>query len=172
MHEPKQNSLLRMTHIAKSFPGIQALQDVSVELFPGEVLALIGENGAGKSTFLIPPAEGLGPGWEELLIGLGSTGPGEWIALEEPARLGILHHEHPLFDGVFSRRPERVDLPSARGWHSRTKPGPRERRLLSFSHILISILLVTRRRPPSSGFLFAAFRVPQEFTGEIGRAHV
>ena len=99
----------------------------------GLISALLRETAAGKSTFLIPPAEGLGPGWEELLIGLGSTGPGEWIALEEPARLGILHHEHPLFDGVFSRRPERVDLPSARGWHSRTKPGPRERRLLSFS---------------------------------------
>jgi len=99
----------------------------------GLVTAILRETASGKSAFLIPPPEDLGPGWEELLIGLGSRGPGEWLALEEPARLGILHHDHPLFDGVFSRPPQRVDLPSARGWHSRPRPGSHERPLLSFS---------------------------------------
>jgi inositol transport system ATP-binding protein len=44
--------LLRMTGISKSFPGVQALDDVHLEVEPGTVHALMGENGAGKSTLM------------------------------------------------------------------------------------------------------------------------
>ncbi|GHU62958.1 ribose import ATP-binding protein RbsA [Clostridia bacterium] len=46
------NSILRLEHITKIFPGVKALDDVSFDLRPGEIHALMGENGAGKSTFI------------------------------------------------------------------------------------------------------------------------
>lgn len=45
-------SLLRMSGIVKTFPGVQALQQVDLEVRAGQVHALMGENGAGKSTLL------------------------------------------------------------------------------------------------------------------------
>src|SRR3712207_3148183 len=44
--------LLAVRGISKSFPGVQALKDVQFELNRGEVLALVGENGAGKSSLM------------------------------------------------------------------------------------------------------------------------
>jgi len=44
--------LLEVRGLSKSFPGVKALDDVSLELRAGEVLAVIGENGAGKSSLM------------------------------------------------------------------------------------------------------------------------
>ncbi len=44
--------VLEMRHISKRFDTIQALDDVSLRLYPGEIHTLVGENGAGKSTLI------------------------------------------------------------------------------------------------------------------------
>ena len=44
--------LLDAARVAKSFSGVRALRDVTFDLRAGEVHALVGENGAGKSTFI------------------------------------------------------------------------------------------------------------------------
>lgn len=44
--------MLEMNEIYKSFPGVQALDNVTIKVRPGTVHALMGENGAGKSTLM------------------------------------------------------------------------------------------------------------------------
>lgn len=41
---------LRLDHIRKQFGGVVAVQDCSLAVWPGEIVALVGDNGAGKST--------------------------------------------------------------------------------------------------------------------------
>ncbi len=42
--------ILSVRGLSKSFPGVQALDGVNFDLYPGEVHIIVGENGAGKST--------------------------------------------------------------------------------------------------------------------------
>ena len=49
----EQPALLEMRNITKEFPGVKALDGVSLTVRPGTVHALMGENGAGKSLSLI-----------------------------------------------------------------------------------------------------------------------
>ncbi|MGG7606220.1 sugar ABC transporter ATP-binding protein [Massilia sp. BKSP1R2A-1] len=44
--------VLEVTGIHKQFPGVKALSDAGLRLFPGEVHTLMGQNGAGKSTLI------------------------------------------------------------------------------------------------------------------------
>ena len=44
--------VLRCVGITKFFGGVRALAGVSIDLFAGQIVGLVGDNGAGKSTFI------------------------------------------------------------------------------------------------------------------------
>ncbi|MEF9974895.1 MAG: ATP-binding cassette domain-containing protein, partial [Clostridia bacterium] len=47
-----QDPVIEIRHINKTYSGIRVLTNVDFRLRPGEVHALVGENGAGKSTMI------------------------------------------------------------------------------------------------------------------------
>lgn len=67
--------LLAMKGICKSFPGVRALDDVSLFVRPGTVHGLMGENGAGKSTLM------------KCLLGLYQPDAGEIVFRGAPMRI-------------------------------------------------------------------------------------
>jgi rhamnose transport system ATP-binding protein len=71
--------LLEASGITKSFAGVRALRGVSFNLRPGEVHALVGENGAGKSTFIRIVTGAETPDEGNLLVG------GSPVPLMDPA---------------------------------------------------------------------------------------
>lgn len=64
-------SLLRVSHLSKTFVGTKALDDVSLEVGAGEVLAVVGQNGSGKSTLV------------KLLAGIHRPDPGGAIEVSD-----------------------------------------------------------------------------------------
>ena len=77
--------LLEMKNITKTFPGVKALDNVNLQVEEGEIHALVGENGAGKSTFLKILSGQLEPTSGDVVIS-----PGE--------RLSFLQQDHFKYD--------------------------------------------------------------------------
>lgn len=71
--------LLRLDKISKRFPGVQALCEISLEIYAGEIFGLVGENGAGKSTLVRILAGVLAPDSGSILLN------GEKISIKNPA---------------------------------------------------------------------------------------
>ncbi|MDR3171981.1 MAG: sugar ABC transporter ATP-binding protein [Treponema sp.] len=72
MIETNGNTIFECQGISKSFGGVQALQNVQLQIGKGEVHALLGENGAGKSTLM------------KIIIGLYQPDKGEMVFEGKP----------------------------------------------------------------------------------------
>ncbi|HAS6019675.1 ribose ABC transporter ATP-binding protein RbsA [Vibrio vulnificus] len=67
-------AILQLSEIEKAFPGVKALDKASLNVYPGRVMALMGENGAGKSTLM------------KVLTGIYSRDAGEIVYQGQPAQ--------------------------------------------------------------------------------------
>ena len=52
MRENINNPIISIKHLAKSFGDKEVLKDINLDIYPGEVVSIIGSSGSGKSTFL------------------------------------------------------------------------------------------------------------------------
>ena len=91
--------LLEARNLVKTFPGVRALKGVSLTLHAGEVLAVIGENGGGKSTLM------------KILAGVQPADSGEMFLDGQPAEvasvpdalakgIALIHQELNLADNL------------------------------------------------------------------------
>ena len=71
-----EQQILSLKNISKSFPGVKALENVSIDIKRGKVHALCGENGAGKSTLM------------KILSGVYSKDSGEILIDGHPVIIG------------------------------------------------------------------------------------
>lgn len=72
--------VLEVKGVSKSFPGVKALTDISLDIRKGEVHAVVGENGAGKSTLM------------KILTGVYSKDEGEYFIEGQPVELKSVQH--------------------------------------------------------------------------------
>src|ERR1700746_1239618 len=106
-------SVLAVGDVNKSFPGVQALRDVSFDCLSGEVHGLVGENGAGKSTLMRILAGAMPP--DSGFIRL----RGEGVALRSP------RHAHDLGIAMVYQDTRLVDdLDVAQNIWLEREPGP------------------------------------------------
>src|SRR6187431_1557064 len=90
---------LLLQNITKQFPGVNALDNVTISVNPGEVHALCGENGAGKSTLMNILSGNLQPDEGNIVI------DGNKVIIENTQRafdqgIAIVYQHLSLFDNL------------------------------------------------------------------------
>ncbi len=92
--------VVEMRGITVTFPGVVANDNVSIEVYPGEILALLGENGAGKTTLMNVLYGLYRPDQGEIRVG------GKPVTISDPKdaiKLGIgMVHQHFMLIPPFS----------------------------------------------------------------------
>jgi len=128
---PSPPGTLEIRNISKAFPNVQALNDVSLDIRPGEILAFMGENGAGKSTLLKIINGDYQPDTGTLTI------DGERLSFSNPrqahqAGIRVIYQEPEIIPGVdVAENIWAGELPKRFGLFSRLKLNEQVRRSLA-----------------------------------------
>lgn len=90
---------LHIDHISKFFPGVKALDDVTISILPGEIHAICGENGAGKSTLMNILAGNLQPNKGSIVLN------GSPVTINDPREafnlgIAIVYQHRSLVDSL------------------------------------------------------------------------
>jgi rhamnose transport system ATP-binding protein len=85
--------MLTATHLAKSYSGIRALTDASLQVRAGEVHGLVGENGAGKSTLVRILTGAIAP--DAGMVEIGGTRVERFTPGDARSRGIVAIHQHP-----------------------------------------------------------------------------
>jgi ABC-type sugar transport system ATPase subunit len=91
--------LVEMVNISKAFPGVQALSDITFNLYKGEIHCLVGENGAGKSTLMKVLSGAHNPDGGELVID-GKSYPALSPKLSQELGISIIYQENDLIPSM------------------------------------------------------------------------
>ncbi|MEM9270157.1 MAG: phosphonate C-P lyase system protein PhnK [Pseudomonadota bacterium] len=78
--------LLQVRNVTKTYGARVGCQDVSFDLYPGEVMGVVGESGSGKSTLLGCLAGHVAPDQGEVLFDTRDQGPRDVLTMSEPER--------------------------------------------------------------------------------------
>jgi ribose transport system ATP-binding protein len=156
-------TLLKISGVSKSFPGVYALRDVTFDVIAGEVHGLVGENGAGKSTLMGVASGALVPNSGTVVInGIGTSGDpqaarelGLAIVRQEPALMPDLTVAENLYLGVSaSRRPPMSEvhawaLASLQKWNRDITISPSDRvdTLVPESRFIVEIVKALANEP-------------------------
>lgn len=84
----RETPIIEFRNVCKSFPGVRALDDISMKVWPGEVHCLLGENGAGKSTLM------------KILTGVYHPDSGEILVNGEKVTVDDIHQAQRLHIGT------------------------------------------------------------------------
>ncbi len=104
MHDPTAPAALRCIRVSKRFGAVRAVEDASVDVSPGSILALLGPSGCGKTTTLRLIAGLETPDAGSIEIGgVVVHGPNGSIAPER-RRVGVVFQEFALFPHLDVRR--------------------------------------------------------------------
>ena len=87
---------VQIRNLTKSWFGLRALQQLSLDIAAGEVHAICGENGAGKSTLIKVLTGVVTPDEAEVLVAGGPLAPGD-VHAAEAAGITVVHQESTAF---------------------------------------------------------------------------